>query len=210
MAKIILCNSDETGFLSDCPSLMLGIAIRCIQHSQGMLEREVCELTHSFFHFCSNNISIILKVKLFAYCIDQNFFNLECYFIIYSNQLPFHKVLLQGAILFVGMKSQDCMFLYSMGYWLNPQMIQFPIYKPWRGIQESRPDSTQAVRISMTFCGIAITTIWLSRALSSEVIYPNLWRGYKGHGTRLKHVNRYFNVQHVINVCARSIDVSFF
>ena len=25
LAKIILCNSDETGFLSDCPSLMLGM-----------------------------------------------------------------------------------------------------------------------------------------------------------------------------------------
>ena len=30
---------------------MLGIAIHCIQHSQAMLERGVCELTHSFFHF---------------------------------------------------------------------------------------------------------------------------------------------------------------
>ena len=47
---IILCNSDETGFLSDFPSLMLGIAIRCIQHSQARLEHEVCELAHSFFH----------------------------------------------------------------------------------------------------------------------------------------------------------------
>ena len=37
-------------FLSDCPSLMLGIAIHCIQHSQAMLERGVCELAHSFFH----------------------------------------------------------------------------------------------------------------------------------------------------------------
>ena len=37
-------------FLSDCPSLMLGIAIQCIQHSQAMLERGVCELAHSFFH----------------------------------------------------------------------------------------------------------------------------------------------------------------
>ena len=43
LAKIILCNSDETGFLSDCPSLMLGIAIRCIQLSQAMLEH-----AHSF------------------------------------------------------------------------------------------------------------------------------------------------------------------
>ena len=46
-----MCNSDETGFLFDCPSLMLGIAIRCIQHSQAMLERGVCELAHSFFHW---------------------------------------------------------------------------------------------------------------------------------------------------------------
>ena len=37
-------------FLSDCPSLMLGIAIHCIQHSQAKLERGVCELAHSFFH----------------------------------------------------------------------------------------------------------------------------------------------------------------
>ena len=47
---IILCNSEETGFLSNCPSLMLGIALRCIQHIQAMLEREVCENAHSFFH----------------------------------------------------------------------------------------------------------------------------------------------------------------
>ena len=37
-------------FLSDCPSLMLGIAIHCIQHSQAILERGVCEFAHSFFH----------------------------------------------------------------------------------------------------------------------------------------------------------------
>ena len=37
-------------FLSDCPSLMLGIANHCIQHSQAMLERGLCELAHSFFH----------------------------------------------------------------------------------------------------------------------------------------------------------------
>ena len=41
-------------FLSDCLSLMLGIAIHCIQHSQAMLERGVCELAHSFFHFESS------------------------------------------------------------------------------------------------------------------------------------------------------------
>ena len=50
LTKIILCNTDEISFLSDCPSLMLEIAIRCIQHSQAMLERGVCELAHSFFH----------------------------------------------------------------------------------------------------------------------------------------------------------------
>ena len=50
LAKIILCNSGETGFLSDYPSLMLGFAAHCIQHSQAMLERGVCELAHSFFH----------------------------------------------------------------------------------------------------------------------------------------------------------------
>ena len=38
-------------FLSDCPFLMLGIAIHWIQHSQALLERRVCELAHSFFHF---------------------------------------------------------------------------------------------------------------------------------------------------------------
>ena len=38
-------------FLSDCPSLMLGIAIHCIQQSQAMLERGVCELAHSFFDY---------------------------------------------------------------------------------------------------------------------------------------------------------------
>ena len=32
LTKIILCNSDETGFLSDCPLLMRWIAIRCIMH----------------------------------------------------------------------------------------------------------------------------------------------------------------------------------
>ena len=36
-------------FLSDCPSLMLGIAIHCIQPSQAMLERGVCPLAYSFF-----------------------------------------------------------------------------------------------------------------------------------------------------------------
>ena len=34
---------------------MLGIAIHCIQPSQTMLERGVCELAHSFFHFFNEN-----------------------------------------------------------------------------------------------------------------------------------------------------------
>ena len=37
---------------------MLGIAIHCIQHSQAMLERGVCELAHSFFHFSSIGVTI--------------------------------------------------------------------------------------------------------------------------------------------------------
>ena len=50
MVKISLCKSDGTGFLSDCPSLKFGIAIRCIQYSEAMLERGVCELAHYLFH----------------------------------------------------------------------------------------------------------------------------------------------------------------
>ena len=46
-------------FLSDCPSLILGIAINCIQHSQAMLERGICELAHSFFH-------LLLEIWLFS------------------------------------------------------------------------------------------------------------------------------------------------
>ena len=47
---------------------MLGIAFHSIQHSQAMLERGVCELAHSFFHFfippandcpLSNNFDVI-------------------------------------------------------------------------------------------------------------------------------------------------------
>ena len=49
LAKIFLSNSDETAFLSNCPSLILGFDINCIQPSQAMLERWVCELAHSFF-----------------------------------------------------------------------------------------------------------------------------------------------------------------
>ena len=36
-------------FLSDCPSLMHGITIRYVQHSQAMLKRWVHEFAHSFF-----------------------------------------------------------------------------------------------------------------------------------------------------------------
>ena len=43
-------------FLSDCQSLMLGIVIHCIQHSQAMLERGVCELADSFFHFRNEKV----------------------------------------------------------------------------------------------------------------------------------------------------------
>ena len=39
---------------------MLGIAIRCIQHSQAMVERGVCELDHSFFHY---KINIIFEIE---------------------------------------------------------------------------------------------------------------------------------------------------
>ena len=45
-------------FLSHCQSLMLGIAIHYIQHSQAMLERGVCELAHSFFLQNSKNKEI--------------------------------------------------------------------------------------------------------------------------------------------------------
>ena len=48
-------------FLSDCPSLMLGNAIHCIQHSQAMLERGVCELAHSFFHNETALLVFVLK-----------------------------------------------------------------------------------------------------------------------------------------------------
>ena len=44
--------------LSDCPSLMLGISIHCIQHSQAILERGVCEFAHSFFIPSADNYEI--------------------------------------------------------------------------------------------------------------------------------------------------------
>ena len=58
-------------FLSDCPSLMLGIAIHCIQHSQAMLERGVCELAHSFFHL--KHILLENAIYVFAICIKITF-----------------------------------------------------------------------------------------------------------------------------------------
>ena len=48
-------------FLSDCPPLMLGIAIHCIQHSQAMLERGVCELAHSFFHIDFDIVLLVIS-----------------------------------------------------------------------------------------------------------------------------------------------------
>ena len=71
LAKLILCNSDETGFLSDCPSFMLGIAIRCIQHSQAMLERGVCEPANSFFHYDYQQLSCI---SLGSYIFDTGIY----------------------------------------------------------------------------------------------------------------------------------------
>ena len=51
-------------FLSDCPSLMLGIAIHCIQHFQAMLECGVCELAQSFFHIACSQSSSPGSVKI--------------------------------------------------------------------------------------------------------------------------------------------------
>ena len=42
---------------------MLGIAIHCIQHSQAMLERGVCELAHSFFHIVCLHVYLILFLR---------------------------------------------------------------------------------------------------------------------------------------------------
>ena len=82
VAKIILCISDETGFLSDCPLLMLGIAIRCIQHSQAMLEHGVCELAHSFFQelllpvfcgICTFHVNFVVFHSLSVTCHQMTF-----------------------------------------------------------------------------------------------------------------------------------------
>ena len=47
--RLLLINNYD--FLSDCPSLMHGIAFPYVQHCQAMLGHGVCELAHSFFHF---------------------------------------------------------------------------------------------------------------------------------------------------------------
>ena len=53
---------------------MLGIAIHCIQHFQAMLERGVCELAHSFFHFSKkkNDMSTFLSA-----CISMRPYKME-------------------------------------------------------------------------------------------------------------------------------------
>ena len=61
-------------FLSDCPSLMLGIAIPCIQHSQALLERGVCELAHSFFHFILNSFEFFV-IEPYRNIIKNNIFD---------------------------------------------------------------------------------------------------------------------------------------
>ena len=48
---------------------MLGIAIRCIQHFQAMLERGVCELAQSLFHYKERVDIITYILKEF---IDRN------------------------------------------------------------------------------------------------------------------------------------------
>ena len=81
-------------FLSDCPSLMLGMAIHCIQHSQAMLERGVCELAHSFFHYPKKfDVNFINTFLIHFYNhMEKNY----C-IIVYFETLNF----LQGALPFV-------------------------------------------------------------------------------------------------------------
>ena len=45
---------------------MLGIAIHCIQHTQAMLERGVCELAHSFFHLMYHVMNINVVILCFV------------------------------------------------------------------------------------------------------------------------------------------------
>ena len=49
MFKVSIVFNFMNDFLSDCPSLMHGIAIRYVQHCQAMLECGVCELAHFSF-----------------------------------------------------------------------------------------------------------------------------------------------------------------
>ena len=72
-------------FLSDCPSLMLAIAIHCIQHSQAMLERGVCELAHSFFH---------ISMLMFREKLDQVYITFEqmAKLCIYVSKILFNTV----------------------------------------------------------------------------------------------------------------------
>ena len=50
----------DYGFLSDCPSLLHGIDICYVQHSQAILECAVCEPAHSFFHYGIGYCGIII------------------------------------------------------------------------------------------------------------------------------------------------------
>ena len=51
---------------------MLGIAIHCILHSQAMLERGVCELAHSFFHFVMFQVNKIVLYSIhLTFCADK-------------------------------------------------------------------------------------------------------------------------------------------
>ena len=45
---------------------MLGIAIHCIQYSQAMLERGVCELAHSFFHYL---FKCLISISTGLFCV---------------------------------------------------------------------------------------------------------------------------------------------
>ena len=55
---------------------MLGIAICCIQLSQAMLERGVCELAHSFFHYMYMEID---PENNPSKCIAQNYTFIRSY-----------------------------------------------------------------------------------------------------------------------------------
>ena len=63
MPKLFCATQIKTSFLCICLSLMLGIAICCIQHSQTMFGHGVCELAHSFFHLKSE-----IMIFLYLWC----------------------------------------------------------------------------------------------------------------------------------------------